>query len=285
MLVVGNFSYDAFERDIIIQAHSGGLKQISALHPAFMALQYPLLFPFAERGFQPGVLYTGLAPTEENAYTKVTMQDYFCYMFHYKKNQPNPYLCYGALSSQAKVDACACIDENRLMYILDNQADIRMESIQGISDAVSKGSTEGSHMGKMTVLPASYTGGRRYMIQNYHDGIAICREYGPPDFFVTFTCNPKWLEIAEGIFEAGQKPNDRADLIVRVFNMKLEELLHDIRSGTAFGPCDAGIARTLHLHHLPLHKPATYQVSLCHVSSNSATYFRVSHIYLPIVAT
>jgi hypothetical protein len=80
MLVVGDFSYDAFERDIIIQAHSGGLKQISALHPAFMALQYPLLFPFAERGFQPGVLYTGLTPTEENAYTKVTMQDYFCYM-------------------------------------------------------------------------------------------------------------------------------------------------------------------------------------------------------------
>ena len=58
-------------------------------------------------------------------------------------------------------------------------------------------------MGKMTVLPASYIGGRRYMIQNYHDGIAICREYGPPDFFVTFTCNPKWPEIAEGLLEAG----------------------------------------------------------------------------------
>jgi hypothetical protein len=95
-------------------------------------------------------------------------------------------------------------------------------------------------MGKMTVLPASYIGGRRYMIQNYHDGIAICREYGPPDFFVTFTCNPKWPKIAEGLLEAGQKPNDRADIIVRVFNMKLEELLHDIKDGTVFGPCNAG---------------------------------------------
>lgn len=96
-------------------------------------------------------------------------------------------------------------------------------------------------MGKMTILPASHTGGRRYMIQNYHDGIAICREYGPLDFFVTFTCNPKWPEIAEGIFEPGQKPNDRADIIVRVFSMKLEELLHDIKNGDAFGPCNAGI--------------------------------------------
>jgi len=125
-----------------------------------------------------------------------------------------------------------------------------MESIQGICDSISRGCTEGSEMGKMTVLSASHTGGRRYMIQHYHDGIAICREYGHPDYFVTFTCNPKWLEIAEGIFEPGQKPNDRDDIIVMVFNMKLEELLHDIKDGYAFGPCNAG---TAHMHcYVPL---------------------------------
>ena len=80
------------------------------------------------------------------------------------------------------------------------------------------------------------------MIQNYHDAIAICRVHGPPDFFVTFTCNAKWPEIDEGIIEPGQKPSDRADIIVRVFNMKLEDLLHDIKSGKAFGPCSAGIS-------------------------------------------
>jgi hypothetical protein len=183
MLVVGDLSPEAFERDIIIQRQSGGLEQISSLHPAFMALQYPLLFPFAERGWQPGVMYTGVTQTSANAHVKVTMQDYYCYMFHYRRDEPNPYLCYGALSSQAKVDARACVDENRLRFIVDNQANIRMESIQGLCDAVSRGSTEGSEVGKMTILPTSYTGGRRYMIQNYHDGIAICREYGPPDFF------------------------------------------------------------------------------------------------------
>jgi len=116
-----------------------------------------------------------------------------------------------------------------------------MESIQGICDTIGRGSEEGSEVGEMTMLPASYTGGRRYMIQNYHDGIAIYREYGPPDFFITFTCNPKWLEISEAIFDPGQKTSDRNDLIVRVFNMKLEELLHDLRCGTPFGPCSAGI--------------------------------------------
>lgn len=240
MLVVGDFSLDTFQRDIVIETQSGQLKQISALHPVFMALQYPLLFPFGERGFQIGALYHGMQPTHANARTKVIMQDYFRYILHYREDQPNPYLCYGALSSQIKVDARACIDESRLWYILDHHSDIRMESIQGIADAITRGCTHGNEMGKMTVLPASFTGGRRYLIQNYHDAIAICREYGPPDFFVTFTCNPKWPEIAEGLLEAGQRPTDRADIIVRVFHMKLEELLHDVRSGAAFGSCSAG---------------------------------------------
>ena len=241
MLVVGDFTVDTYQRDIIIQSHSSELKQISALHPAFMPLQYPLLFPFGERGFQVGVSYEGMQPTRNNTRNRVTMQDYFRYMLHYKHNQPNPYLNYGALSSQIKVDARACIDENRLFYILEHQKDIRMESIQGITDAVNRGCIEGNEMGKMTVLPASFTGGRRYMLQNYHDAIAICREYGPPDFFVTFTCNPKWPEISEGIMEAGQRSTDRGDIVVRVFHMKLEELLHDLRHGAIFGPCTAGV--------------------------------------------
>jgi len=258
MLVVGDFSCEEFQRDIIVQKQTGDLDQISALHPAFMALQYPLLFPYAERGWQTGVLYTGATQSAKNAHVKLTMQDYYCYMFHYRRNEPNPYLCYGPLSTQAKVDARACVDENRLKYIMDHQADIRMESIQGICDAISRGSEQGSEVGKMTVLPASYTGGRRYMIQNYHDGIAICREYGPPDFFVTFTCNPKWLEISEAIFEPGQRPSDRNDIAVRVFNIKLEELLHDIRCGTPFGPCNAGIFIYIHQNHPFYLRPFVY---------------------------
>lgn len=75
--------------------------------------------------------------------------------------------------------------------------------------------------------------------------MAICREFGPPDFFVTFTCNPNWPEIAAGLLEAGQRATDRADIIVRVFNMKLEDLLHDIKKGNVFSPCSSGIYTAL----------------------------------------
>ena len=54
MLVVGDFSLDNFKRDIIIQSKSGNLHQISSLHLAYMALQYPLLFPLVKEAFKLG---------------------------------------------------------------------------------------------------------------------------------------------------------------------------------------------------------------------------------------
>lgn len=91
LLVVGDFSLDTFKRDIIIETHSRELKRISSLHPAYMALQYPLLFPFGERGFQVGVLYNGVNQANKPKHCHMTMQEYYCYQFHYRRNQPNPF--------------------------------------------------------------------------------------------------------------------------------------------------------------------------------------------------
>jgi hypothetical protein len=96
-------------------------------------------------------------------------------------------------------------------------------------------------MEKVIVLPASHIRGRRYMIQNHHDSIAICRVYGPPDFFFTFTCNTKWHEIKNNFYKAEQKPSDKSDVIVMVYHLKLEELIDDIKSGKMFGPYDVGM--------------------------------------------
>jgi hypothetical protein len=79
------------------------------------------------------------------------------------------------------------------------------------------------------------------MIQNYHDSIAICGVFGPPDFFFTFTCNPNWPEIVNSYYTAAQRPSDKLDVIVRVYHMKLEELIQNIKSGKIFGPCNAGM--------------------------------------------
>jgi hypothetical protein len=237
MLIVGDLNLEKNKRDIVVSTKNNGLQRITIFHPAYMPLQYPLLFPYGERGFQLGIPYhdNEICKNKKRKRNTVTMHEYYKYHMHYRPNQPNPFLCYGRLSKQAIVDARAMVDEDRLSYIARNQDKLRVEYLQGVYDAIEKGLTETNQIGKRTLLPSSHTGSKRYAIQNYHDGIAICRVYGPPDLFITFTCNPKWQEIVQTLRQ-GEQPSDRPDIIIRVFHMKLQELIEDIWSGQLFGP-------------------------------------------------
>ncbi|KAK1577103.1 hypothetical protein Q3G72_018996 [Acer saccharum] len=55
-LIVGDLD-DNVMCDIIVEHKSDGLQRISELHLSFMAMQYPLLFPYDEDGFQLGIKY------------------------------------------------------------------------------------------------------------------------------------------------------------------------------------------------------------------------------------
>src|SRR4030095_5528151 len=68
----------------------------------------------------------------------------------------------------------------------------------------------------------------------YQDAIAIVRRFGKPDLFITFTCNPAWLEITVELLP-GQHASDRPDLVSRVFHLKLKSLLDDILKKEIFG--------------------------------------------------
>ena len=55
--------------------------------------------------------------------------------------------------------------------------------------------------GRMVILPSSFQGSPRALLQNYQDAMAIIAKYGKPDLFITFTCNPKWKEVMENLHE------------------------------------------------------------------------------------
>ena len=57
--------------------------------------------------------------------------------------------------------------------------------------------------------------------------MAIIKKYGKPDLFITFTCNPKLRRITENLYP-DQTANERPDLVIRVFKLKLNNLLNDI---------------------------------------------------------
>ncbi|XP_076954306.1 uncharacterized protein LOC143628662 [Bidens hawaiensis] len=131
--------------------------------------------------------------------------------------------------------------KNRLDYVRLNQNLFRIEFLQGVHDAIAKGDTKGRSVGKRVILPSSFTGGPRYMYKHYHDALAICRVYGNPQFFITFTCNVKWQEIVRYMTQfPSLKAQDRPDIVCRVFNLKVEAFRAFVKHERLFGNIVAG---------------------------------------------
>ena len=72
------------------------------------------------------------------------------------------------------------------------------------------------------------------MQQNYQNATAIVRKLDRPDLFVTFTCKPTWPEVKDALGER-ERLEDRPGIVVRVFKMKLTELLGDILKHNLLG--------------------------------------------------
>jgi hypothetical protein len=153
----------------------------------------------------------------------VTMREYYCYKFHTRPSIFNPILYGGRLFQQFVVDTYIKIESSRLDYIWNHQKEIRADLYQGLLDSVQAGENKGDNVGKRTVLASSFIGGPRDKLRRYLDAMALVRKYGKPDIFLTMTCNPNWEEIKNEL-KSHQTPQDRPDLVVRVFRAKLEEM-------------------------------------------------------------
>ncbi|XP_076881623.1 uncharacterized protein LOC143529797 [Bidens hawaiensis] len=91
------------------------------------------------------------------------------------------------------------------------------------------------------ILPSSFTGGARYMMQNYLDAMTLCKWYGYPDFFITVTCNPKWPEVQRFLKDTTLNADDRPDILCRLFKIKLDSLIKDLKENHVLGKLQAEI--------------------------------------------
>ena len=127
--------------------------------------------------------------------------------------------------------------------------------LKGVVDVMDAGETRGSQVGKRIVLPRTFPGGDRDMQRRFLDAMAIVQRFGKPDYFITMTCNPHWEEITSRL-EPGQTPQDRPDLVARVYRAKLrsmKDLL--IKKST--------LVRLLHMSMLPSFKRGGCHMSTC----------------------
>jgi acetyltransferase-like isoleucine patch superfamily enzyme len=211
-----------------------------------MALHYPLLFPYGEDGWHPKISLNDIvadADLDEDRvgesdlqrkHCNVTMAEFYGYRLQHRDIDGIASFRGDRLRHQYIVDAYAAIEQNRLKYLRLNKKKLRADFYQGLQDAIAIGDNSAVGTGHRIILPSSFTVGPRHMVQNYQDAMAISRWAGCPDAFVTFTCNPQWLEIKKAL-QLGQQPQDRPDLVTRVFKIKLKELINDIHKNHILG--------------------------------------------------
>jgi hypothetical protein len=156
----------------------------------------------------------------------------------------------GRLLQQYVVDAWASTEQSELNWIRHHQKELRADSYQSLHTAINANpETDAANTGQRVVLPSTHLGSPRHMYQLFQDSMAICRHCKKPDLFLTMTTNPNWPEIKEALLkdqtEQGkrQEASDRPDIVARVFVMKMQELLKEVREGL-FGKV-AGMVYTI----------------------------------------
>ncbi|XP_074326855.1 uncharacterized protein LOC141664801 [Apium graveolens] len=119
----------------------------------------------------------------------------------------------GRLWKQYVVDAFTAIDQYRLDWIRGHQTTIHSNMNHYIRDALNNGDINPENIGKATILPASFTGSKRYMNQYFKGAMRMLK------------------------FLLGVDVVDAPDVVVRVFKMKVDQLLDQIKSKNCFGRC------------------------------------------------
>ncbi|KAL7129113.1 hypothetical protein ABFS83_13G041800 [Erythranthe nasuta] len=188
-----------------LQTQSKKLQRISELHPLYLALQYPLIFPYGEDRYREEI------PLRETSRSNSRKRKY-------------------KLFQQLNVDAFSMVESQRLIFIRLNQAQLRVDMYKSIEERVGSGDNDGKSVGTRIIIPITYTNGPRYMFNNFMDALQICNWIGFPSLYITITCNPKWPEI-RGLKYTNLRPEDRPDVLCRIFKMKLDNIDRIISAG------------------------------------------------------
>nr|XP_027127530.1 uncharacterized protein LOC113743677 [Coffea arabica] len=267
--VEGQESGEGYKRHIQIYTKEGKDHLVHYYYGCYDPLQYPLLFPFGETGWHPGIKRTAphnpnkrkrynrtanctLASTDcksaeeliaaehqashnpENNKEFVSMREYYAYKLQMREKYTPGILNTGRLLQQYVIDMYIKIESQRLDYYRSRQQLIRREEPQGIMDSVISGHCQGSKIGQRVILPASFIGGPRDMRRRYVDAMALVQKFGKPDLFITMTCNPSWPEVKKHMLPTDEGHN-RPDLLARVFHAKLDLLKDQLFKKQIFG--------------------------------------------------
>ena len=165
----------------------------------------------------------------------VTVKEFYRYQTQERVDHTNILVRSGHLGMQYACDMCCKMEANTVnkYNTFAGQKKLRSEKYQVLSDAVAAGESV-KNLGKRVILPSSFVQGPRYKQQQFQDSMAIVREYGKPDLFPTMTANPNWPEIQKSLHD-DETAKDRPDIVIRVFRLKVLQLIDLIVKKEVFG--------------------------------------------------
>ncbi|XP_058766767.1 uncharacterized protein LOC131640386 [Vicia villosa] len=124
-LVVGDID-TAEMRDIIMQTRGGRLQRINELHAAYMAYQYPLIFPYGEDSYRPDVAQRDLPVNENSMRNRLTIREFLAFRIQTRLNEAKTLLSSRRLFQQFLVDGYTMLESEKLEWLRKNQPKLRV---------------------------------------------------------------------------------------------------------------------------------------------------------------
>jgi hypothetical protein len=228
------------QRDIVINRQDGQLQFIHDGHAMYHPLAYPLLFPMGSAGWHEDMRVYNLDFSNERI---ITLSEWGRYFLMHRDSVTHLQRC-EKLTLEFFCDVWAQVEARNAHFHRSpqQQSKYRSARVAALEDQLSSGVGVADIGQPVIRLPSTFVGSARWYQQLYMDAMALPMKFGKPDFFITFTCNPRWLEIARSI-PVHSHWRHHPDLVARVFMLKLRALLHDIVKDAVFGPVCAYVYR------------------------------------------
>ncbi|KAH7697675.1 hypothetical protein AAVH_35240, partial [Aphelenchoides avenae] len=237
---------DGLVPEAYITVHERGkdIRRIRYIDPMLEPAAFPLIYPAGCKGYTLGIPLQAPDGKRKDA----SRREYCCWRMAVREGQFNPLHHCGRLFQEWAVSMFAFMEGDRMNFYRLHQKELKADSynLQHFLEGLE---FDGNPtIGKAIILPATYPGSPRYWTNQFEDAMAIVRYYGRPDIFLTMTCNPSWPEVREVItvtLDEGEEfeeySTDRPDIIARVFDMKKDALMAELREGRCFGELVAWI--------------------------------------------
>ena len=222
-------------RNIVIQVTDRPPQCIPDYHRLYHPLAYPILFPTGQVGWHLGM--------QSQDGTRMTRVDYLKYVLMRRSTISHLQRCQ-KLTLEFYCDAWASVEAQLMEFHRRPQQQnlYRTASRAALCDQLNHADAADIGVPVRTILPASVVGSPRFYHTLFLNSMALPRRFGKPDLFITMTANRNWDEI-NAVIPAGADWEHHPDIVARVFMLKVEALIDDIRQRHIFGPVAAFVWR------------------------------------------